>query len=230
MPNDEFTSPFSRFVNRSARGLQDFTINTLQSLPEPVKLPVRQAVGRVLTNTIWPHGYTSQHAGIMKDEFSPNMIGDTISSIVKDKPLVPDDATRRPLFRAYFDLPTQDKEHVYNQVGKNFYINPDTKNEEAQKTINSFNVDSKLGLYGGGQTRINPISGNYMAGHPDPWNFDLSQDEIKQQQGKPLTTVNFARSALEAIGNPPRLMTTGYYNPAPKEKSYFPAANDVYRQ
>ncbi len=221
--------PFTDFLNRSARGLQDFTLNALQKLPEPIKKPIRQAVGRVATNIMEPVGY-----GIEPDRFSevlaPSNLPHTISSIVKDQPAYGHSLNsdlnqiRGPLFRSYFDLPTRDTGNVFIQNGKDFRINPNTQNRQALGVLNQF----KQG-YNAPAPYYNAISGGYYPGHPDPFNFDLQPDE-QPAKGKPIPLNDFARSAVEAIGKPANLQTGGYYNPPPKENlSYFPAVNDIYR-
>lgn len=237
MPNDEFTSPFSRFVNRSARGLQDFTINTLQSLPEPIKNPIRQTVGRVATNVISSPTYGEHQEAI--DAFRPQNIISTLGNIIKDRPAVPQNDFRmsanRPLFREYFNLPPQDTNNVFLKQGKDYRINPNTTDPQGQATLHQFQFPDAEGTYSRGspdiptRARNNSISGDYIPGQPDPYDFNLHSNEMPAK-GMPYSFEGFARTALGAIGKPAVLQTGGYYNPSIKDKSYFPAVNDFYRQ
>lgn len=233
-------------VKKAARGAQDLTISAVQNLPEPFKKPVRQAVGRVATNVIYPVGYDEGTGAGNKVEqtmkaFSPSELSHTIRSIVKDQPNYTPDyyavsqiAARRPLFREYFDLPPQDTEDVFLKKGKSYRINPDSKNEVAKETMEGFAADQNA-LAGGvsypynkptpeqrasflSRPRNNFISGNYFIGKPDPWNFDLSPKEIEAARGRPLKVGEFVRSMFEALGKPAVLETGGYNNPEPDEE------------
>lgn len=238
------------FEEELARAVQDLSIDAVKALPEPIKKPLRQAVGRVATNVIEPVGYSytsfDQHSGI-KDVskldqtmglFAPRNIAHTISSLVQDKPayndavlpglppdMPPDPiySSRRPLFREYFDLPTQDTTNAFVHSGKDYWINPDTKNQVARETMQQFKGGpgaTPSGFLNVAGTDYNAISGSYIAGQPDPWNFDLHPEEAEYAKDTRfhLKSGIYGRLMLEALGNPAVLHTGGYVNKPPNEE------------
>lgn len=238
------------FMGRAARKVQDLSIEALQNLPEWLKSPIRHGVGRVATNVIDPFGYDPESGteGSKIEQtgrlFSPRNLPHTLSSILHDRPAFnpTDDPTadpeieiaaekaRRPLFREYFDLPTQDEDNVFIKRGKNFRINPETKNTTAQHVLKQFSGPmyrpdrftdkDETSLEVGdvpGQPRTNMLSRNYFPEQPDPWDFAPSFRELARTKGKPLDTALFGRILLEAIGKPATLETGGYANPPPNE-------------
>jgi hypothetical protein len=239
------------WAGRAARGLQDLSIEALQNLPEWLKAPIRHGVGRVATNVVDPFGYNDMERGKSKLEqtaelFSPRELPRTLLSILQDRSAIRQEDTgeeadageaeraRRPLFREYFDLPTQDVDNVYTHQGKSYRINPETKNEVALHVLNQFSNPNRMvqtpagefpvGALGpGGIDRTNMLSRFYRPGQPDPWDFAPHPEELERVKGKPLDLELFGRMLFEAIGKPATLETGGYYpNPPPNEEDIHP--------
>jgi hypothetical protein len=230
MPDETYKSAFTKVLQRGARGAQDLTLSALQNLPEVVKTPLRHAVGRVVSNIPTDLAYTDPTATVKGffDPYSRTGVGDVVKSVIQDRP-VPELQTeahqqaRRPLIREYFDLPPQDPgplppghfgqpPPVYLKQGKDYRINPETDNPEAQVALAMFKRGNQVARPN------NPVTANYTPGYPDPYNFDLHPDELAQiKPNQPIPANLFARQILETMGHPARVMTGGYYNPPPKE-------------
>lgn len=238
------------FEEELARAVQDLSIETVKSLPEPIKKPIRQAVGRVATNLIEPVGYSytsfDMNKGIRDVPklqqtmglFAPHNIAHTISSLVQDKPAYNEDVlaglnmphddspdalytSRRPLFREYFDLPNQDVTNAYVHSGKDYWINPNTRNQVAREAMYQFQGGgTPSGFITMPGTDYNAISGSYLPGQPDPWNFDLHPEEIADYADKRrhLPSGIYGREMLEALGRPAVLHTGGYINTPTREE------------
>jgi hypothetical protein len=223
-------SALTKLINRTVRGVQDKTIAMTQALPETVKNPVRQAVGRVVSNVPTDLAYVDPAATVKEffDPYSRTGIGDIIKAVVRDQPVSEINNTihqqaRRPLIREYFNMNPQDPgpllpghfgspPPIYLKQGKDYRINPETDNPEAQVALALFKRGSEV------SRANNPVTANYIPGHPDPYDFDLHPDELAQYSGKPLPLAMFARAMMETIGRPARVLTGGYYNPPPKEE------------
>lgn len=218
-------SRFSALLNKAIRGAQDISISAVKNIPEPIKRPIRQATGRVLSNIIEPLGYEGAESGNankaqeMAKLFSRQNIGHTLASIARDQPAYPaeDPANRmpyadaalragRPLLREYFDLPPQDTENMYIRQGKNYRINPATTNPVALDQLQEY----KKGALSPDKFHYGYLGGAFKPGYPDPWNFDLSPKEVEEAKGRPYNVQEFGRSMMEAVGNPAVLQTGGY--------------------
>ena len=207
-------------LDRIIRQMQELFLSGARGLPEGIKKPVRRAVGRVATNVIDPFGY-GEDVGVDRLAeaaalFAPKELPRTLSKIYQDQPAVrqvdQEEAgdmealarARRPLFREYFDLPTQDVDQVYTQHGKNFRINPQTQNVDAQHVLKQFQAGDP------GEPRTNILSRNYVPGQPDPWDFAPHPEELERTKGKHLDAALFGRMLFEALGRPAVLETGGY--------------------
>lgn len=197
---------------------QDLSVKLLKSLPEFIKKPLRQGVGRVLTNVIDPlsgnqsYYNVGQDSTIEKGTFSSNIIN-TVKSIIQDKPAYKSrsgygdtSGAERSLFREYFDLEPQDKNNIFIKDGKNYSINPETRDYDALRTLQEFKRKDK---YSQGYA---PIVARYIPGQPDKYDFNLHQSELDEYKGKPLPLAYYGRNLMEAIGNPASVRTGGYAN------------------
>lgn len=193
--NSNLNFPSATFKN-PIRTIEDGALDYLTNLSPDTK----QQIGEYVTSHVSPKGYHPFHLlGLLGPRNNP----------VKGT----EDDLRQPLWRAYWGLDPQDTNNYYNIQGKNFSLNQN--NPISQQYIPQFKGGQNISWVGVDKDKNiqqfpvpkifkstnynwNQISGHFIPGQPDPWNFDLHPNEIPSPNAAYGPT-SFMRQAMEQM-------------------------------
>lgn len=189
--NSNLNFPSATFKN-PIRTIQDGALDYLTNLNPDTK----QQIGEYVTSHVNPQGYHPFHL--------LSLLGP------KNNPIPgSESALRQPLWRSYWGLDPQDTNNYYNIQGKNFSLNQN--NPMSAAYIPQFKGGILTNFVGKDSNQVpvpkifssqmnnwNQISGHFIPGQPDPWDFALHPNEIPSPN-QAYGPVNFMRQAMEQM-------------------------------